>query len=648
MASAAKPAPSPKRLSEIFRSPATVKLVLCLLLAVLTLALYNDAGGHGFANYDDDRYVLTNLHVRQGLRWSTITWAFQSLDEANWHPLTWLSHALDCQLFQLNAAGHHYTSVLLQAVNVLLLFLLLSRLTGSITRSLMVAAVFAVHPLNVESVAWIAERKSLLAMLFFLLTLLAYGWYVRRLNVARYLLVAAGFTLSLMSKPMAIALPFALLLMDYWPLERVAWRPAQSNEGIPAGGASVHSTIRWLCLEKIPLLVLSAGSAIITMRAQKAGGAMNFTASHAPLLRVENALVCYVLYLVKAFWPAHLAILYPYPRSLPWWSVLGSAVFLVGVTTLVVIYRKYHYLPFGWFWYLGTMVPMIGLVQVGNQAMADRYAYLPLLGIFVIVVWGVADWAGSEPAQWERTGDDAHAAVRKAQLHPLKHGLQQAMPGLAACAIAALAAMTYEQLSYWRDDFTLWAHTLSVTAPNFVAENNIGAILARQGRYEEAVEHLWAASALEPDDPVSQLNLGVYAQQHHDFRQAIARYEATLQLATDSRTRASAYANLGQIFFSQHDYARARENFEAAAKLNNPYPLQLGLLAQKTGDWNRAAEYYAWAAGAEPKAVGFLLLEQALRRAGRQQEADRAHQQAKLNSSDLSRAQQAAEELLRQ
>ena len=631
--SATQPALVHKGPEKSFRSPAKVSAILCLLLAALTLALYNGAARHGFSNYDDDRYILTNPHVRAGLSWSTVKWAFTSFAEANWHPLTWLSHALDCQLFQLNPVGHHYSSLLIHALNVILLFLLLQKATRSTGRSLMVATLFAVHPLNVESVAWVAERKSVLAMLFFLLSLLAYGWYARKPSIMRYLAVGGAFAFALMSKPMVITLPFALLLLDYWPLRRVPKDGPASND--------CHRQPLWrLFLEKIPLLSLSAGSAVLTMAAQRAGGAVTFNASNAPLLRLENAIVCYTAYIAKAFWPVRLAVLYPYPHSLPIWKVVASGLFLAAVSMLVLKYREHRYLPVGWFWYLGTMVPMIGLVQVGNQAMADRYFYLPSLGLFVMMVWAMADLFVAKPSRAQSEHADADTIEGQK--------LPSYLAVVGVCAIIALVAVTYLQISYWRDDLTLWTHTLSVTGPNFVAENNVGAILAQQGRLDDAIEHLRKASALEPDDAVSQLNLGVYAQQHHDFPQAIARYQAALQFSTDSRIRASAFANLGQIYFTQRDYVHARENFEAAARLNNPYPVQLGLLAQKAGDWNLAVQYYAYAVAAQPSDAGYLLLEQALRGAGREHDADRAHQQAQLRSNDMQRAQQTVSELLQQ
>jgi protein O-mannosyl-transferase len=628
--SAVKPALAPTESSASFFSTPRVRLVLCLLLAAMTVGLYSSATHQGFANYDDDRYIQTNAHVRAGLTWSTVTWAFTTFNEANWHPLTWLSHALDCQLYDLNAVGHHYTSLLFHAGNVVLLFLLLVRLTGSTARSLAVAALLAVHPLNVESVAWVAERKSVLAMFFFLLTLHAYGWYARRPSVERYVLVGALFAMGLMSKPMVITLPFVLLLIAYWPLQRMRAEFLSHGDAIESATGGQQQSFWRLCLEKFPLFALSAGSAVVTMAAQRAGGAITFNAAHAPWLRIENALVCYVMYLVKAFWPSRLAILYPYPHSLPLWKVLASGIVLSTITFLVVRYRERRYLLVGWLWFLGTMVPMVGLLQVGNQAMADRYAYLPFIGLFTMVVWGIADIAARFAPEMPNKGHSA------------------ALMAATSCIVAALGAATVVQLGYWRDDLTLWTHTLAVTQGNFVAENNVGAVLAQQGRIEEAVVHLRAAAEIEPGDPVSQLNLGVYAQQHGDLRQAVIRYEAALQLATDTRIRASAYANLGQIYFSQRDYPRARVALESAAKLNNPYPIQLGLLAQKAGDWNAAAQYYAYALSIQPTDVGFLLLEQALRGAGNEKDALRSHEQAQLHSNDLGRAQQTVDDLLRQ
>jgi len=619
---ATKPAIALHEAGGMFRSPAQRQLVLGLLLVVVTLALYNPVSHNGFVNFDDDRYVTDNPQVRVGLGWSTISWAFTSLDQANWHPLTWLSHALDCQFFRLNPVGHHYTNLLLHATNALLLFLVLQWFTGYTARSLMVAALFAVHPLNVESVAWIAERKNVLCMLFFLLALAAYGWYVGRPTAARYLAVVLLFGMGLMSKPMVITLPLVLLLLDYWPLGRMRFSKNFDfrDEASPRLTAGAQPVSR-LCLEKVPLLALSAASAIITVIAQRAGGAVLTSAEHSPLLRLQNVIVCYGLYIEKAFWPSHLAALYPYPHALPAWQVAVSALFLVAVTYAVVKYGEYRYLAVGWFWYLGTMVPMIGLIQVGNQAMADRYAYLPLIGLFMMIVWAVAEFAST------------HCISAK----------YLATAGVTI--LLALCAVTRMQISYWHDDFSLWQHALAVTQNNYVAENNFAYALITQGRDDEASAHFRAASALEPGDPTSQLNLGIYAQQHGDLQQAAARYANVLRLATDTRLRASAYANLGTVYFALHDYAQAQQNFDAAMKLNRVFPvavLDLGLIAQKNNDWNRAAGYFAQFVGLVPSDVGYLLLAHALHQAGRPDDADLAYQQAQRLSNDINQARQKA------
>ncbi len=604
------------------------KLVAGLLLVVVTLIVFSPAVHHGFINYDDDRYVTDNPQVRAGLQWSTISWAFTTFEQANWHPLTWLSHALDCQLFHLDPSGHHLTSLLLHSCNVLLLFFILHWLTGYMGRSLMVAALFAVHPLNVESVAWVAERKSVLSMLFFLLAIAAYGWYARKPGILRYLPIAGLFAAGLMAKPMVITLPFVLLLLDYWPLGRMRLATEIEPQGELPGSANRFrastASIGRLCLEKMPLLLLSAASAGITMMVQRAGGAVVSSARASVFLRIENAVLSYGLYLEKMVWPSHLAVLYAYPHTLPAWKVAVASIFLVAVTWAVLQHRRRRYLAMGWFWYLGTMVPMIGLVQVGNQAMADRYAYLPLLGVFLMTVWGLADWATA------RRIDTKYLAA-------------------AGCAVLlALSWVTHIQLSYWRDDFTLWTHALAINRHNFVAENNLGFALIRQGKRDEAIAHFRTAASLEPADPTSQFNLGIYAQEQGDLPQATARYETVLQLTSDTQLRASALANLGTIYFQLRDYARAKQCFEASLKLNRSFPTvvqDLGLIAQKNGDSGETIRYFGWLVSLDPNDVHYFLLAQAFHQAGREADATWAYQQAVRLSKDIHQTRQAALQL---
>lgn len=614
-------------MANAFSSGGKRTLLFCLLLAVGTLALYNPVSHSAFLRYDDDRYVAENPHVQAGIHWSTISWAFTSFEQANWHPLTWLSHASDCQLFGLNPSGHHYVSLLLHTANVMLLFLLLQWMTGCTGRSFVVAALFAVHPMNVESVAWIAERKNVLCMFFFLLTLLAYGRYARRPGVERYMAVAALFAMALMSKPMAITLPFVLLLIDYWPLGRFRFPPdTEFHQGVPATSADFGGErlgVGRLIVEKLPLLAMTAVSAVVTMKAQRAGGAV--TLQYSPPAHLQNAIVSYALYVEKAVWPSRLAALYPYPQGgWPPWAVVLSALFLIVVTGLVVRYRERPYLIWGWLWYLGTMVPMIGLVQVGNQAMANRYTYLPFVGLFVMVVWGAADIAN-------------------------RFSIKKYVATAAVAIVIAFCVVTYRQLAYWHDDFSLWSHTLTVTHRNFVAEDNFGNALIQAGKYEEGIAHFRAAAEIEPGDPVSEINLGIYAQQHGDLKQAAARYQYALRLAVDPQVRAAAYANLGGVYFALRDYSRARENFESALRLKSGSPyifLHMGVIAQKTGDWNGAIHFYAMYVAVEPADIGYFLLGQALEHVGDSERANLAYQQARRSSRDISQTRQAAAKLL--
>src|SRR5208283_3716151 len=381
------------------------------------------------------------VHVKYGLDWDTVKWSFTSFRDANWHPLTWLSHALDCHLFFLDSGKHHQTNVLLHACNVLLLFWVLLRATGCTGRSAMVAALFALHPINVESVVWIAERKNLLSMLFFLLALGAYRWYALKPRVDRYAMVALLYAMGLMCKPQVITLPCVLLLWDYWPLQRMLAAPARpsATEVTAIPGRSFS----WLVSEKLPLLVLAAASAAITIKSQGAGGA---TTWYPPSVRLGNAIVSYAIYIGKAFWPAHLAPMYPHPgSSLREWQILLAILLLLTITGIVIEDRRRRYLPAGWFWFLGTLVPMLGLKQVGAQAMADRYAYLPFVGLFLMVCWSAAEWSE------QRKLATAWLAVPS------------------VIVLLVLMVVTHRQIDYWSDHVTLWSHALQVTSGNWQA-----------------------------------------------------------------------------------------------------------------------------------------------------------------------------------
>lgn len=362
------------------------KWALALLLAACTFAVYFPVLSHPFVNYDDPDYVTANPHVQQGLTRATLEWAASSVEHSNWHPVTWLSHALDCELFGLAPAGHHFSSLLLHAINAALLFLFLASVTAKTGRSLFVAALFALHPINVESVAWIAERKTVLSMFFLLLTLAAYAWYVSRPTAGRYISVVVPYALGLAAKPMIVTLPFLLMLLDYWPLQRIKGMDATSR----AFPAPQRPWAR-LVLEKLPLLALSTASGVVTVIAQR--GSI-LSSEILPFgLRLANAIHSYVTYLGKAFWPDPLAVYYPRGNfTLAGWETLLSLSLLIGLSAAAWKMRSRGYLLTGWLWFLGALVPMIGLVQVGNQAMADRYAYLPLIGIFIAITWAIGEF----------------------------------------------------------------------------------------------------------------------------------------------------------------------------------------------------------------------------------------------------------------
>jgi len=525
-------------------SPGNWTLVLGCLLAFATIALYHPVVHYPFANADDDSYISDNVHVKYGLDWETVKWSFTTFRDANWHPLTWLSHALDCHLFFLDPGKHHQTNVLLHACNVLLLFWVLLRATGCTGRSAMVAALFALHPINVESVVWIAERKNLLSMLFFLLALGAYRWYALKPRVDRYTLVAFLYALGLMAKPQVVTFPFVLLLWDYWPLRRMFAGGRESSEPATATVIPPRS-FAWLVVEKLPLFVLSAASAVITMKAQRLGGAMSGPQNTYPfLLRLENAVVSYVRYMDKAVWPSHLAFMYPH-SSFAVWQVVTALVLLLVITAMVFVNRRRRYLIVGWFWFLGTLVPMIGLVQVGAQAMADRYAYLPVVGLFIMICWGVSEWAEQ------------------------RHSYSTWLVAPSIVALLTLAVVAHRQIGYWSDNVTLWAHTVQVTSGNWIAENNLGAALMDRGQMDDAMVHFRSAEAIYPDDPRTYLFLGYCEQRRGNLRGAIEQYRKVLLVTqnniwNNAQLRDDAFVNTGNAYRDLGDPVRAAESYAAA------------------------------------------------------------------------------------
>jgi Tfp pilus assembly protein PilF len=563
------------------------------------MLLYLPVCQHGFINYDDNYYVTQNFHVWSGLTWKNVMWAFTTFDVANWHPLAWISHELDVQLFGLNAAGHHLSSVMLHALNAVLLFLALLLGTGRRGASFTVAALFAVHPLAVESVAWVAERKNVLCTTFWLLTLLAYGWYAKRPGWRPYLAVTTAFALALMSKPMAVTLPFVLLLLDFWPLKR--WSRAR-------------------ILEKAPLFVLSAASSWMTLKAQTFEGAVN-PASFPLRLRLENALLSYGRYLEKIFWPAKLAIVYPHPRwEIQAWQVALAGVLLALITALALReWKRRPYIAVGWFYFLGTLVPVIGLVQVGSQAMADRYAYIPMMGVLVIAVWATAEFVSTS------------------------RPMQRMAIAAASCIVLILITLTLRQESYWKDDVALFSHTLEVTSGNNVAHDLLGLALAQQGRLAEAAPHFYAALEINPRDEMAHANFGYYRLAEGDAAGAAQQFKLAISNTGNRRMAAQMYADLGALAWKQRDIEAAKNfYFESLRRIPEQYRanLNVGLLFYEQGNLVEARCYIERSLAIFPTSAGYVALGRTLHAQGSDGEAAAAYRHALVLTPDFSLAQQ--------
>ena len=611
----------PASSASLFAAPERRAFILSLLLIVATLAIYNQATHASFVNFDDDRYVTENQHVHAGLTWATGKWALTSIEVANWQPLTWISYALDYQLFRLNPAGYHFTNIFLHSLSAGLLFFLLWRATRRLGLSFFVAMVFAVHPLNVESVVWISERKNVLSTMFFLATLAAYAWYAQKPDWKRYVAVASLFICALASKPMVVTLPFVLLLQDYWPLRRISGCTRSEEYGVSPTSVSI------LVLEKLPFFVLSAASCVITMHAQKVAGAVGGL-PFPFAVRLKNATCSYALYIGKAVWPTKLALLYPYPgHALETWKAVLAALLLVAISALVVKYRSRGYLPVGWFWFLGTLVPVIGLVQVGNQAMADRFTYMPFIGLFIMITWGTADLFKS-----------------------IRLGLPSKVT-VAACVVIALAVAAYRQAGYWHDSLTLWGHALAVTSNNFVAEDQFGEALVELGRVDEAYPHFVRAARLQPADPVSHLDIGAYLQQHGHLAEALPQYELAASLTTDTLLLATTLANEGSVYSDLGNDARAHAAFERSIQLD-PYRYNtwvgMGLLAEREGKPQDAMRDFVRSIQLQPNGQAYLELGRILAQSGRNADALVALDLALKIAPDLSEAKQAADALRQQ
>ena len=547
-------------------------LLMCIFLAITTIAIYWQVNNHEFVGFDDNEYVTENRHVQTGLTSGNVTWAFTTFHAGNWHPLTWISHMLDCQLFGLKPGFHHLMNLFFHLANTILLFLILQRMTKAPWQSAFVAVIFAIHPLHVESVAWVAERKEVLSAFFWMLTMGAYVFYVEKQELKRYFLSIFFFALGLMAKPMLVTLPFVLLLLDFWPLCRLQTEkllisedkqsedllePRSKKKGRRKSATKTehtnntetqtrqHSSVAHIVLEKIPFFVLSLASSMITYTAQQKGGAVGSLKSFPLPTRIANALVSYCAYIWKTIWPENLAVLYPHPGMLPAWEIVG-VVFLLGITTFLIIKARkgYPYLTTGWLWYLGTLVPVIGLVQVGVQGMADRYTYVPLIGIAIIVAWGAPE------------------LLKKWRYRRI------AFAAMAAITLCIFSFVTWRQVQYWQDSVTLFTRTVTVTTDNPIMQNNLGNALEDQGRLDEAIAHYTEALRIDPGLADSYNNIGLALTKLGKSDEATTNFLKAIKI---SPNYAAAHYNLGTVLASQGKLDEAVYHFRESIRIKPDY-----------------------------------------------------------------------------
>jgi len=601
------------------------KTILCLILCMLTIAAYWPVKNYPFINYDDGDSVYANSKITSGLSIQNILWAFSlsrtetNEDKQYWHPLARISHMMDVQLFGVDPHMHHMSSLFFHTLNTLLLFLVFFLMTGKLWKCFFLAALFALHPINIESVAWIAERKNLLFTTFWMITLLAYIFYAKRPSLSRYSFVLFALFWGLMTKPYIAVLPCALLLMDYWPLKRFKWsyrldsKIKDQEMSAFAQPIFLKASLIKLILEKIPLFLLSYAIIRISMLTLQGKSQVIPTAVRPLLIRIENALVSYVVYLYKMIWPVDLAIFYPFPDSIPAWETFGAIVFLIVVTVVFLIQSKTKpYLIIGWLWFLGVMFPVIGLVQVAKwPAMADRHAYIPLIGIFMALTWGISELL----SKW--------------------HYKKTILSVSAACVIIILFWGTRAQLVYWSDTYTLFNRALAVTENNYLAYALVGEELARMGDYQKAEKYFFSSLSIKPDHPEAKKGLGNLAFQNKDYDKALDYYHEALLLlpfdvelmctigdlllkmgkpdkVIDYYSEALAlkpwvpeiYNKLGVAFFTKQAFEPARENFDQAARLNPEFSeayYNLGLVASKQGRKKDALDNYKRAIRINPK-----------------------------------------------
>lgn len=569
----------------------------CAILMLLTLGVYWQVGNHEFVNYDDPVFVTANPDVMKGITPASVAWAFTSPGQSNWHPMTWISHMLDWQLFGPSPRGHHFSSLFLHLAGVIVLLASLHRLTHSFWPSAFVAALFALHPLHVESVAWIAERKDVLSGVFWFLTLFLYAAYAERPTRGRYAATLLVFTLGLMSKPMVVTLPFILLLLDYWPLGRLALdkKPVDSapQRSKKKTVARPQPSIGSLLLEKAPFFALSVLLSVVTFVYQQRSGAMAQMEIFPATARIANALVAYLHYVRATIWPSGLAVLYPHEgANFPLWKGMLAGLVILAISALAIAaMRRFPYVAVGWFWYLGTLVPVIGVIQVGTQAYADRYTYIPHIGLFLVVAWGIPDLVRSWPQA------------------------RSLLPVAAGVVLVALAGCTWNQTKYWKDTFTLFTRALDVTANNYTAHSNLGNALAERNRFDEAALHYTEALRIKPDYVDALNNWGTVLTSQGKLDEAAASFRKVLE---QNPRHGEAHSNLGVVLARQGMWEQAISEFQEALRLNPGHVQSHNNLAAslvQLGRTSEAVEHYSEALRLRPEYVnarnnlGSLLLQ---------------------------------------
>ncbi len=540
-------------------------LIVVIVLIVITLAVFWRTGENDFINYDDSDYVYENSHVKTGLNLDNIRWALTTTHAANWHPITWLSHMADCQIYGLNTKGHHLTSVTLHILNSVLLFLILRRMTGAFWNSVFVSFLFALHPLHVESVAWIAERKDVLSTFFFMLTLMAYNRYVMQPGLRRYLLVFITFAMGLMTKPMLVTLPFVLVLLDYWPLRRNL-----NNNSVSTSDNTSHklSSLR-LIIEKIPFMVLSIASCIVTLYVQNAGDAVSDLQSVRFILRIENAILAYSWYIEKTIIPLNLTVFYPFTSNMAMWKIIVATLLLGGIS--LIVYLKKNSSPFlvlGWLWFVCTLVPVIGLVKVGSQAMADRYSYIPIIGLFIMMTWSISQII-------------LHFRCNKI-----------IVTCTAVVVLMILSVLSWQQTCYWKNSITLYEHTLKYTHDNHIAHNNMGAALETEGKLKEATNHYGEAIRIKPYITKYHDNLGFILMRQGKFEESVVQFLETLKREPNN---AMAHYNVGLSLAKLTRLDEAENQYNMALKLepnNDTFHDSLGLVLDQKGKSNEAIRHF--------------------------------------------------------